>query len=250
MDGLRGVVVSLTLMGMLVLAPVWVRAQEATPATEPTVVEPVPPPDAPAHGLTYEASAARLPLWRHSLPMPISSVARPTGELCGHGLEGSVFLTSPSWEIGERTCTVPTGTALLIPLEHGSCSTVERLPILARNGADLRACADAPFPPHAQLMTLIDGVAIPALERYRVHSDLLSVALAEDNWIEMAPAVLEGIVGGTWLLLAPLPPGAHELRHTASLPHIGVFHEVTYQLTVVEPVVEYRVGGPEVRLSP
>jgi hypothetical protein len=250
MDGLRGVAVSLTLVVPLglVLGLSWAKA--ATPSTAADVGELVHPRAEPAYGLTYEARAARFSHDLYSRLIPIDPVADQTGEVCGHGLEGSVYLVPPSWEIGERTCTVPTGMALLIPLLHGSSSTVAHLPILARNGADLRVCTDAQFPRPAQLTTLIDGVAVPALERHRVQPDLLSVAFAKDNWIEVAPAVLEGIAGGPWLLLGPLPPGAHELRFTASLPHIGVFHVVTLHLIVVEPVVvEHRVGGLGIRPS-
>jgi hypothetical protein len=94
------------------------------------------------------------------------------------------------------------------------------------------------------LTAVIDGVAM-ALDRYLVQSNLSMVALAEDDWLDLEPAVLENGVGGSWLLLAPLPPGLHKLRFGASLPHIGVFFEVTYRLTVAElVVVEQRLGRP------
>ena len=89
----------------------------------------------------------------------------------------------------------------------------------------------------AELTAVIDGVAIPDLERYRVQSDPFTVVLPEDNVLEVDPAVLEGVIDGYWLLLAPLPPGEHELRFGGGLPDIDFATEVTYHLIVAEPVV-------------
>jgi len=141
--------------------------------------------------------------------------------------------------------------ALLIPLLHEACSTVTPMSFLARDGPELWTCTEPQFPRRAELTAVIDGVGLTALERYGFPAELFTMALTEDNWAEAGPAVLEGIYGGSWLLLAPLPPGEHELRFSASLPHIGAFYEVTYHLTVANPtVVENRVGSPEVRPNP
>jgi hypothetical protein len=213
-------------------------AQEATPMTEAEVASLVLPTDAPAYGLSYEAWTARFAQWRHSLPMAIDPGADPTGERCGYGQVGPVFfLVQSGEEPAERTCTIPAGTALLLPLLDASCSTVEPAPFFGRDEAELRACTEALFAPRAELTAVIDGVAIPDLERYRIQSDLFTVVLPEDNVLEVEPAVLEGVMEGYWLLLAPLPPGEHELRFGGTLPDIGVFHEATYHLTVAEPVV-------------
>jgi hypothetical protein len=222
-------------------------AQEATPMTEVEVANLVLATDAPAYGLTYEAWTARFAQWRHSLPMPIDPGADPTGERCGYGQAGPVFfLVQSGEEPAERTCTIPTGTALLLPLLDASCSTVEPPPFFGRDEAELRACTESLFTPRAELTAVIDGASIPDLEHYRVQSDLFTVALPEDNVLELEPAVLEGVIDGYWLLLAPLPPGQHELHFGGALPDIGVVHGVTYHLTVAEPVaVEAAEGTPD-----
>jgi len=222
-----------------------VVAQEATPTTGGDLAELVLPPDAPANGLTYEAWTARYSQWLHSLPMAINPAADSTGERCAYGQAGPVFFLAPSSAgTAERTCTVPAGTALLLPLLDASCTTVEPPPFFGRNEAELRACTEALFTPRAELMAVVDGVAIPDLERYRVQSERFTVALPEDNWLEVESAVLEGVADGYWLLLAPLPVGEHELRFGGALPDIGVFHEVTYHLTVAEPTVVEQSEDP------
>jgi hypothetical protein len=215
-----------------------IMAQEATPTTGGDLADLVLPPDAPAYGLSYEAWTARFAQWRHSLPMAIDPGADPTGERCGYGQSGPVFfLVQSGEEAAERTCTIPAGTALLLPLLDASCTTVEPPPFFGRDQAGLRACTEALFAPRAELTAVIDGVAIPDLERYRVQSEPFTVALPADNVLELEPAVLAGVIDGYWLLLAPLPPGAHELRFGGGLPEFGFSTEVTYHLTVAEPVV-------------
>jgi hypothetical protein len=219
-------------------------AQEATPTTGVNLAELVLPLDAPAYGLSYEAWTTRFSQWLHSLPMAINPVMDPTGERCGYGQGGPVFfLASASEGTAERTCTVPAGTALLLPLLDASCSTVEPPPFFGRDEAELRACTEALFAPRAELTAVVDGVEIPDLEQYRVQSERFTVALPADNWLAVEPAVLEGVVDGYWLLLAPLPVGEHELRFGGALPDIGVFHEVTYHLIVAEPVVVEPTDG-------
>jgi hypothetical protein len=101
-----------------------VVAQEATPTSGDDLENLVLPPDAPAYGLTYEAWTARFAQWRHSLPMAIDPGADPTGERCGYGQVGPVFfLVQSGEEPAERTCTIPAGTAVLLPLLDASCTT-------------------------------------------------------------------------------------------------------------------------------
>ncbi|MDF3017908.1 MAG: hypothetical protein K0R44_3133, partial [Thermomicrobiales bacterium] len=197
------------------------------------------PPDAPAYGLTYEAWTARFAQWAHSLPLAIHPAADPTGALCGLGQAGPVFflVQAGGQDAVERTCTVPAGTALLLPLLSASCTTVEPPPFHGRDEAALRACTEAWFATAVELTAVVDGETIPDLERYRVQSDLFAVALPAGNMLGVEPTVTQGVVEGYWLLLAPLPVGEHELRFGGSLPDSDFSTEVTYHLTVAEPTV-------------
>jgi hypothetical protein len=227
--------VLLTVLGSVAPA----LAQEATPVTEADLGQLVLSPDAPAYGLTYEALTARFAQWAHSLPLAIHPAADPTGERCGFGQAGPVFflVQAGGQDAVERTCTVPAGTALLLPLLDPSCTTVSPPPFFGRDEAALRACTEALFATPVALTAVVDGVAIPDLERYRVQSDLFTVALPAGNWLGVAPAVTQGVAEGYWLLLAPLPVGEHELRFGGSLPDSNFSTEVTYHLTVAEPTV-------------
>jgi len=230
----------LVVLVLLVAAggPTAIRAQEATPIAGAGPEELVLPPDAPTYGLTYAAWTARFAQWAHSLPAGINPATDATGERCGFGQAGPVFflVQAGDEEAIERTCTVPAGTALLLPLLDASCTTVEPPPFFGADEAELRACTEALFMAPAELTAVVDGVAIPDLERYRVQSDLFTVALPVGNWLDVEPAVTQGVADGYWLLLAPLPVGEHELQFGGSFPNSDFSTEVTYHLIVGEPV--------------
>jgi hypothetical protein len=235
----RGLVMFVLVLLVGTGGPTDIRAQEATPVTGADLGELVLPPDAPAYGLTYEAWTARFAQWAHSLPLAIHPAADPTGALCGLGQAGPVFflVQAGGQDAVERTCTVPAGTALLLPLLSASCTTVEPPPFHGRDEAALRACTEAWFATAVELTAVVDGETIPDLERYRVQSDLFAVALPAGNMLGVEPTVTQGVVEGYWLLLAPLPVGEHELRFGGAVPDSDFSTEVTYHLTVAEPTV-------------
>jgi hypothetical protein len=240
----------LALSCSLVLAgPATVLAQEATPAATPAAGPTVLTPDAPAYGATYAEWSARYFQWFLSFPMAVNPATDETGERCGYGQSGPVFFLAggmpipfevggtPPAATGVRACTVPAGTALLLHVLGANCSTVEPPPFFGRDEAELRACAKALLDLPSVLTATVDGVAIPDLTRYRVQSPLFRVALPADNWLGVPPATAEAVADGYWLLLAPLPPGEHEIRFGGYVPDIGIGLEVTYRLTVAEPRV-------------
>ena len=142
------------------------------------------------------------------------------------------------------------GTALAgRPRSFGAASMRARRPV---HHTERPGSQSLPSPPHtaaalfatrAELTATVDGVAIPDLERYRARSPLFTVALPPDNWLEVEPAVAAGVADGYWLLLAPLPPGEHELRFGGALPEIGVVVDITYRLSVAEPTVTEPPAG-------
>jgi hypothetical protein len=198
------------------------------------------PPQSHAHGKSYgEWSAA---WWQAILGLPLAS--NPVlGANCGI-LQYSRqvwFLTGPpSPDATTRTCTIPTGTALFLPIITGECSTVESAPFFGRNEPELRACARALIDGVgvSTLRATIDGVAVQDLVRYRVQSPLFPFAnLPADNFLGV-PAGLSGsaVSDGYWLLLHPLSPGQHTIHWEASVltgPVAGFGQNVTYILNVV-----------------
>jgi hypothetical protein len=147
-------------------------AQEATPTASDVVL----PPDEPAYGATLGEWLARQTQWMLSLPAAVNPATDETGELCGYGQLGPVFFLATVMGASPqaiRTCTIPTGVGVLLPLFGTECSTVEPPPYVGSSEAELLACAAAEvaaFNPEATMMVGLDGVDVPDLGQYRVQT--------------------------------------------------------------------------------
>src|SRR5215212_1956031 len=112
-------------------------AQDATPVPAGVVL----PPDAEVAGLSLAEWETRWWQWFESLPEASNPSLDKTGERCSYGQSGPVFFLASAPASVERTCTVPRGATLLVPVIDAECSTVEPPPFFARDEAELRACA-------------------------------------------------------------------------------------------------------------
>ena len=113
-------------------------AQEATPAAAGVVL----PPDAEVDGLDLGVWSARSWQWFFSLPEEVNPFFDATGELCGYGQSGPVFFLAGSFVSVERSCVIPEGVHIFVPLIGSECSTVESPPFFGRDEDELRRCAN------------------------------------------------------------------------------------------------------------
>ena len=171
-----------------------------------------------------------------------------------------IFTPDGGVEQGEtdftRSCTVKTGTQLLIPLLVTECSPIE----FGLNGPcgntpeELRASANELMNPEfINSLTLeIDGVSVPKeklLQHNRAESpgDGFSLTIAPNNAFGLnentmvpppvtLPATVTSVAVGYWALLDHLSPGEHTIKFGGSIsfPNSGTFRTgVTYLLDVV-----------------
>ncbi len=112
-------------------------AQEATPAAAGVVL----PPDAEVEGLDLAAWSARSWQWFFSLPQEVNPFFDATGETCGYGQSGPVFFLAGAEGGVERSCIIPQGVYVYVPLIGSECSTVEPPPFFGRDETELRRCA-------------------------------------------------------------------------------------------------------------
>ena len=226
-------------------------AQEATPTGALAVM----PPDEPAYGASLGDWLARQFQWQISIPAPVNPVTDPTGERCGLGQSGPVFFLAPV--MGEapeasRTCVVPAGVAVLLPLFATECSTVEPPPYFGRDEAQLRACAAAEvdaFAPEDTMEVSLDGADVPNLGRFRVQTPPITVVFPPDNLYEIPPVVGTSLIDGYAVMFAPLSAGEHMLRFSFDLPD-GTPAGVTYRLFVTEPMVAASIDDAPVAGTP
>jgi hypothetical protein len=184
------------------------------------------------HGQSYSEWAADWWTWALSQPAATNPVLDPTGEQCAVGQQGGVWFLAGTFETGPvvRDCTVPAGTALLIPvINEFYCAQVtdpaeQRTETYARaQVADVQTGA-------TDLSVTIDGEPVQRL--HYEESVVFSVVLPAGNIFGLpAGELLDPCVdAGYYTLVPPLSVGEHTIRIQGTNGSFSV--DVTYNLTV------------------
>lgn len=168
------------------------------------------PPDATVGEETFGDLTARWWQWADNMGIP--PYVDPDGRLCEVGQEGAVwFLAGTDGSFNaRRTCVVPEGRYLLVPVINMRYSQRRHNNVQARRGkpapspcAALQQGAAVNNDRLASAVALIDGARVTDVTRYRVRSNgCFSLATGEAN----SPLTA---ADGYWLLIKPLPPGIH-----------------------------------------
>ena len=116
-----------TTMGVLILG-LLVAAGGVASAAKPAHVA---PPQSHPHGQTYSEWAADWWVWALSEPTPTNPLMDPTGAQCASGQTGNVWFLAGSFDAGNttRSCSIPTGKALVFPmLNNFTCAFLNNPP--------------------------------------------------------------------------------------------------------------------------
>jgi hypothetical protein len=202
------------------------------------------PPDSHPYGATYGEWSARWWQWVVSIPASTSPLTDTDGSFCNIGQTGHVWFLAGSWGYGDwdRSCTIPTGTAIFVPLANAFCAAVP-LPPETPTAEAAQACAAAYVNHEDQISAELDGKALQGLEAYRFQSPIWDMTLGADNGLGAPPGFYPyWAADGTYVMFTPLPPGEHTLVFRW---HIATFYdewnayqvpegtsEVIYHLTV------------------
>jgi hypothetical protein len=193
------------------------------------------PPDSQPYGLTYGEWTAKWWQWAHSIPTANNPTLDQTGKDCAQAQNqtGSVwFLAGTGAGSAERTCTIPAGKAILLPIINAlgvrdAGETKEELVAAAKESIDKVTTLDAS----------VDGTPLQNLSNYRIQSPFFNDTLPKDNILGDPEGTYLAIADGYWLFLEPLSPGQHEIRlHGAIIeptsPTPSFETAVTYHLTI------------------
>jgi len=228
---LRHALLSLGMLGGVLAASV--SPAMASGGASPVIL----PPNAKAFGASYAEWSARWWQWNFSLPVSENPSFDQGG--CDNGANGQTqkvwFLTGVINTSGsaERTCSIPVGRPLFVPVLNVECSTVEG------NGATepvLRACTDSFIALATGVFAQLDGHAVQnVMGRFRTRSPFFTFGpLPESNVLGVPAGSISPSVGdGFYLLVAPLTPGPHTLHFggTFGAP-INFTLDITYHLNV------------------
>jgi len=129
-----------------------------------------------------------------------------------------------------RSCTIKTGSSILVPLINVECSELEdKLDTFAK----LSECASNFADDFTDLSLVIDGRQVGGLTDLRVQTNLFTFESVEGN-IFGRPAISStiSVSDGYWALIRPLPPGEHTISFGGSYPPGDFTTQTTYNLTV------------------
>jgi hypothetical protein len=148
--------------------------------------------------------------WTFSIPAPQHPRDNYTPKKCAANQEGPVwFLADQLGGKEERTCTIPAGKAVMIPLLTGECDTSSTED---KSDEGLRRCAMA-GDEYGVIEASIDGKKIKSIEQYRTQSGLFDLKIVEGNIYEQPAGTYRAFADGFFVFLEPLTPG----NHTANL---------------------------------
>jgi hypothetical protein len=158
------------------------------------------PLDSKPYGLTYNDWTAKWWQWALSIPKDSNPGGDTTGKDCALKQNGPVwFLSGTFGGAATRTCTIPAGKAIMLPLINAECDYLAK-PNL-KTEQQLLACAKSENEGITGLDATVDGVKTQGLQNYRVQSPLFNFTYPANN-INGAPVgSTQGVSDGYWVLL-------------------------------------------------
>jgi hypothetical protein len=191
---------------------------------------PVFPPNSAPHGQSYGKWTANW--WQQVIAIPADE--NPLFENgpvnCNLGKGKVVFLVGTFGGTAERSCTVPPGTALLLPLINSGCTEfTDGL----EDDAALRACAKqiADTFKVDGLKASVDGKPVTGLEQFRFASPLFTIDAPAGSILgNTEDLATKAVVDGYYVMLTPLTPGVHTVTFGGTGE--GFSTETTYHITV------------------
>jgi hypothetical protein len=165
--------------------------------------------DSTPYGIPYGDWLAKWWQWTFSIPTAQHPRDAYTPEKCAINQKGPVwFLADQLGGREERTCTIPAGKAIFVPLLVGECDY--SLPDV-KSDEDLRRCAMAGNE-YGVIEATVDGVKLKSLEQYRTQSGFFNITIPEDNIYRSRAGTFRALTDGFFVFLEPLPPGKHDVH--------------------------------------
>jgi hypothetical protein len=176
--------------------------------------------------------------WKAYVSIPASEATTR----CDLGIDKIVFLGATTGEDPEiRSCTLPAGTSILVPLINIECSSLEDPPFFGATPAERRACAKGfadDFTGFFLTINAVDVGDLIDLSGLRVQSTPFVFSPVAGNLFRIPAGTGGSASDGNWALIGPLVPGTYDVTFGGDyVPVPGeppVFStSVTYHLTVV-----------------
>jgi hypothetical protein len=132
-----------------------------------------------------------------------------------------------------RSCTIPAGKAILIPIINSACSIPGDGASLTE--AQVQACASGSIDlvDVESLQVVVDGKGLKDLGTYRFTSPFTFTGASPNIFMESYAGYQSyAFADGFWVMLTPLTPGNHTIHFEGEIPSWAFKVDVTYNLTV------------------
>jgi hypothetical protein len=173
------------------------------------------PVDSKPYGKSYADWSAIWWQWLLSIPKDKSPAGDSTGGNCGTNQQGPIwFLAGTFGGAAERTCTIPSGKAIMFSALNSECSYAEYPD--EKTESDLLECAKTFQDQTTSAQVTINGTAIENLDKFRIQSPLFNVTLPENNVFGISSGPTQAVSDGLWVILKPLPVGEHKIGFKGS----------------------------------
>jgi hypothetical protein len=236
---MKRILVVAIVLGLAVLA---VPSAMAHDGDGPKVIKP----DSLAYGRTYSEWSAAWEQWADSIPAshhPLFDTAD-----CSVGQSGPVwFLGGKFCNINDpncgtsnviRSCSVPAGKALYIPVLNAEFSVLETNDPKAQIG-DLRLLAAQAMDTTTNEFDIDRKQIRNLLQDFRIQSPAFVFTIPDDNLFNAVGegpypggAYFPGVDDGVYVMLAPLRPGPHKIHFHGFMPEFNFTLDITYNLMV------------------
>jgi len=234
---MRKILAIAIVLGLALLAVPSIMAQLVVPASSV------------AYGRTYSEWSAAWQQW--ALSIPVANHPLFDNGDCSVGQSGPVWflggkfcaLNNPNCGTTHvvRSCSVPAGKALYIPVLNAEWSVLEMNDPKFQI-ADLRVLAGSNIDGATNLSFDIDGAKIPRLKKdFRVQSSAFVFTIPDDNLFTavgegpyLGGSYFPGLDDGVYVMLAPLSGGSHKVHFHGTLPAFNFTLDITYNLTVLK----------------
>lgn len=225
---------------LALLTPLLFVHAPAEAGGKPIIIFPI---DSKPYGKTYGEWSAEWWKWAYSIPADQNPLFDETGAQAGAGQSGPVWFLAGVFNVtgtATRSADVPSGKALFFPILNvewdNLCPPLD--PPLDEAG--LLALVNENLDMASELSCVVDGQSIPGLLGYRVTSDDFSVTFPDNNIFQLfgcsqiTAGTYPGFVsGGYYIMLPPLPTGAHTVHFRGSVGDPPFFTlDITYNLNV------------------
>lgn len=190
---------------------------------------------APVNPAAYKELSAKWWQWAASLPPTVGGPFDQGSINCGENQPaGNVyFLAGVTSGPVVRTCEIPAGKRLFLPVINVECSDLEDDPFFGGTPAERRACVENPLFTPSELVATLDGQSIvPDLQDFEVVSTNFPFTPVAGNPFGIFPGSGSSVSRGVWLLLAPLSPGEHTIVFSGFFAKFPFRTTETYHITI------------------